>query len=274
MATSKEWQLGRAEAERYERVLVPQILGPMARALVEWAEVHPDDVVLDVGCGTGAAILHAAGRASRGVMVGVDINHAMLEVARERAARSRIAVEWRHGSAFELPMENGSVSLLLSAQAFQFLPDRGRALAESVRVVRPAGRMALSVWAPLDRSPYFAALVEAMSRHVGADTAAGLRAAFGWCDADRVSEELTAAGFRSVRVHEEAVLLPLPPARDFVPRHVAATPMSVAFAGAAPEAREAVVREVEETLDGYAANDGSLEVPFTPLFASGLRPAA
>jgi ubiquinone/menaquinone biosynthesis C-methylase UbiE len=55
MSTSKEWQLERESAERYERVVVPSILGPFARALVEHSDLQGGEAVLDIGCGTGAA---------------------------------------------------------------------------------------------------------------------------------------------------------------------------------------------------------------------------
>jgi ubiquinone/menaquinone biosynthesis C-methylase UbiE len=54
MATSTQWQLARDAAERYERILVPAILGPVARALVEWSSLSDGEAVLDIGCGTGA----------------------------------------------------------------------------------------------------------------------------------------------------------------------------------------------------------------------------
>lgn len=55
MATSRQWQLAHEAAERYEHILVPAILGPFAQALVKWSALQPDEVVVDIGCGTGAA---------------------------------------------------------------------------------------------------------------------------------------------------------------------------------------------------------------------------
>lgn len=62
MATSTQWQLARDAAERYERILVPAILGPAARALVEWSDLQEGEAIVDIGCGTGAAA-RFAGRA-------------------------------------------------------------------------------------------------------------------------------------------------------------------------------------------------------------------
>jgi ubiquinone/menaquinone biosynthesis C-methylase UbiE len=86
MATSTQWQLARAAAERYEQILVPAILGPVARMLVEWANLRHGETVLDVGCGTSAAARYAAEQVGpTGRVVGVDINAGMIEVARSLA---------------------------------------------------------------------------------------------------------------------------------------------------------------------------------------------
>lgn len=60
METSTQWQLAQDAAQRYEQILDPAMLGPAARARVEWSDVQSGQAVLDVGCGTGAAARFAA----------------------------------------------------------------------------------------------------------------------------------------------------------------------------------------------------------------------
>ena len=109
MATSKLWQLARDAAERYERILVPAILGPAARSLVEWVDMRDGERVADIGCGTGAATRLAAEKVgSSGRVAGVDVNAGMIDVAQSVAPVRGAAIEWFENSAYQHASRNGN----------------------------------------------------------------------------------------------------------------------------------------------------------------------
>src|SRR5688572_1326585 len=117
MAISTEWQLAREAAERYEQILVPAILGPAARALVDWSALKSGESVLDVGAGTGAATRYAAELVgSSGRVIGIDVNGGMIEVAKSLSPIQGAVIEWHEKSAYELPLEDQTVDAVLSAQ--------------------------------------------------------------------------------------------------------------------------------------------------------------
>lgn len=270
MATSRQWQLARDAAERYERILVPAILGPAARALVEWSGLREGEGVVDVGCGTGAATRLAAVKVgSSGRVAGVDVNAGMLDVARSMASTDGAVIEWFEDSAYQLPFADAEFDVALCAQTLQFLDDRPRALAEMHRVLKPGGRIAVSLWCDIHDNPYFDALVEAVATNIGGDTAAGLSAAFGLTDPDSIRVLLSGAGFESVEATIERLDLELPKPEDFVPRHVSATPMSTGFYAASEEARRAVVRDVSGAMAAYETDHG-IRVPFRTHLLMGI----
>lgn len=257
MTTSTRWQLTREAAEHYERVLVPVILGPAAVALVDHVAPRHGDIILDAGCGTGAAARYAATHiGASGRVIGIDVNPGMIDVAQSLPAPPGAAIQWQVASANDLPLPDDSVDLVLCAQTLQFIQDPVDALGEMRRVLRLQGRVAISTWSGIGGSPYFDSLAEAISRHVGSTVADGLRAAFRLADVGSVEGMLSAAGFVDVAADLLKLDINLPALRDFIPRHVGATPMSAAFSSAPPAIRNAVVEDIVRELADFAEGDG------------------
>jgi SAM-dependent methyltransferase len=274
MPASTQWQLAEEAAERYEAILVPAILRPFAEALVDHVEIHPGAVVLDVGCGTGAAAQRAAARAgTNGQVIGIDINAGMLAVAKRRQAvqlQGIAAIEWRQGDACALPVPDAIADVALCAQTVQFLPDRARGVEEMHRALRPAGRVAVSAWCPVDQNPYFDSLVRAVERHVGGDTAKGLLAAFTLTGTDELRAVIAGAGFHNIALEAATLELELPPLFEFVPRHISATPMAAGYAAATEDARSAVVRDVVEDMSRFGS-PAAPRIPFRSHLATGVK---
>jgi len=255
MTTSTQWQLERESAERYQSILTPAILGPFARALVDFAALQRNEWVVDVGCGTGAAARYAAEVVgTSGRVTGIDVNAGMIEVARTLTAAQGAPIDWQVANATQLPLDDHSVDVVLCAQTLQFLPEKQLALAEMQRVIKPNGRIAISLWCDIADNPYFDALVGAVARHIGPETAAGLQSALALTGADEIHTLLKEAGLRQIEMRVTQLDLPLPPLAEFVPRHISATPMDAGFSRALELAQQRVVQEVVERLNGHEEN--------------------
>ena len=96
------WQLEGNAAELYQRYLVPAITAKWADDLVERAQLHAGERVLDVGCGTGVVARLAAKKVAPGHVTGVDFNAGMLAVARCVLSEGA-PVSWIEGSALSWP---------------------------------------------------------------------------------------------------------------------------------------------------------------------------
>jgi ubiquinone/menaquinone biosynthesis C-methylase UbiE len=266
MSTSTQWQLTRESAERYEDVIVPTILGPFARALVEWAAPARGATILDVGCGTGAVTRIAAEQVGpSGRVIGVDVNPGMIYVAHSLPAIQGAPIEWHEQSAYSLPLADQSIDMVFSAQMLQFLPNKDVALAEMYRVLKPGGRVAISAWSAMQEIPYFQVQVEAAAKYLGAEVAAGLKAGFGLSDADEFRQYLDAAGFTDVEMIVCQLDLPLPNLKEFAARHIRATPLVASFNTASPAAQQALIEEIVSRLAQYETNSGA-QIPFRSHF--------
>ena len=107
------WQLEESSAEAYECYLVPLLFAPGAQYLVELAAPGPGERVLDVACGTGIVARRAVAKVgSGGMVVGLDINESMLEVARKVSADIHPAIEWHQGDATDMPLPDRAVDVV------------------------------------------------------------------------------------------------------------------------------------------------------------------
>jgi arsenite methyltransferase len=110
------------------------------------ASIAPGETVLDLGSGAGFdAFLAAARVGPAGRVIGVDLTPQMIEKARSNAAAAGYTnVEFRLGDIEALPVEDASVDLVISNCVLNLVPDKGKAFAEIVRVLKPGGRLAVS----------------------------------------------------------------------------------------------------------------------------------
>ena len=92
------------------------------------------------------------------------------------------------------------------------------------RALIPGGRVAISLWRPIDRQPYFDALCRAVETHASPETAALQRAAFTLGEPPAIRELLTSAGFSLIRITLAVRLMRAPALLDFLPGYFSATP--------------------------------------------------
>jgi ubiquinone/menaquinone biosynthesis C-methylase UbiE len=111
------------------------------------ARIDGSSVVLDVGCGCGNFLFHLAGRFGCRCH-GLDLSQERIKVAQAKlegdGLLAGLDIEFRHGSATQMPYETGSFSHVVSQDALFLVPDKPRSHTEIHRVLRAGGLFAFS----------------------------------------------------------------------------------------------------------------------------------
>ena len=118
--------------------------GQLRRETVELAALQPGSQVLEVGCGTGDVALAATRQVgASGAVYGIDPSPEMIAVAREKAARAGLALNFQIGVIEALAFPDDSFDMVFSSLMMHHLPDelKRRGLAEVARVLKPRGRL-------------------------------------------------------------------------------------------------------------------------------------
>jgi ubiquinone/menaquinone biosynthesis C-methylase UbiE len=142
-------------------------LKPMADEIIRLIKPGNTDLVLDVASGTGEPGLTIAAMLKGGKVVAVDLAEGMLEVARENATSRGIKnFEIVACDVCELPFPDNSFDAISCRMGFMFFPDMLLATKEMVRVLKPGGRIAATVWSGPERNLWASTIMEIINKNM------------------------------------------------------------------------------------------------------------
>lgn len=142
--------LGRPELTRaYDLVLaLVSREGRWRKALLKTLAPRDGELIVDIGCGTGSQAI-AIKRARPGVrMVGIDPDPAVLAIARAKAQRAGVEIEWRQGLGDQADaligrqVADAVISSLVLHQCD--VPVKGAIVQAMTRLARPGGRVLIA----------------------------------------------------------------------------------------------------------------------------------
>jgi len=174
--------------------LMPTLAQPLYVMMAGQLDLQPDDDLLDVGCGSARMLAEQASHVRH--VAGLDASEIQVGMARRRLA-DRIAggtAEVVLGDATALPWEDGRFSVVGSLNCLKFVADPQKALREMRRVLRPGGRVVLTLDPPV-REPDRSGKVSAFGE-------------WAW-SADAARRMMEEAGFADVSVGRGPTRVPL-----------------------------------------------------------------
>ena len=163
-------QIDTSAADIYDELFVPALFGRFVEPVASAAQVGPTESVIDLACGTGALTRAMRNRTS-GRVVGVDLNPAMVEVARRHGGN----IEYVEGDAANLGFADSAFDVATCQFGLMFFPDPSRGIAE---MDRAADRGIVAVWDSIERSEGYSAMQDLFRDELGNDAARSLDAPF------------------------------------------------------------------------------------------------
>ncbi len=268
--TSQEvWEAMAPGWERW-RAQLAEALTPVREWLIGELAPQPGETVLELGAGVGdtgfeaAAILGEGGR-----LISTDFSPQMVEVARRRGTELGLGnVDYRVIDAEGIELDSGSVDGVLCQSTYMLVADPAAALAETRRVLRPGGRLALSVWGAPERNPWASIggmiLVERGHIPPPEPEAPGV---FSMASRERTRALLDGAGFGSVSTEEVPVRFAFRDLDDYEQWVIdVAGPFAMVLRGLPEDEREVLRARLREAFVPFAT-DGGYELPGVALCA-------
>lgn len=231
-------------------------------ALLDGAAVHAGTQVLDVATGAGYVAGAALERGAR--VTATDFSAAQLRMARERHG----GAVYQQCDAERLPFEAESFEAVVCNFGVPHFSNPDAFMQEAFRVLKRAGRLALTMWDVPQETKGFGALYAAIQAHGSMDV--GLPPGpnfFLYSDLARCEEALVSAGFTACSVTRVPQMWRAPSVDTFLEAMLQGT---VRAAGTlkrqTPEAREAVLEAIRNALSPYQRRD-TFEVPMPAILA-------
>jgi ubiquinone/menaquinone biosynthesis C-methylase UbiE len=251
-AIAPTWERRRAEVEA--------VSTPVREWMLRELSPREGDTVLELAAGIGetgfdaAAIIGQGGR-----LISTDFSPAMLAAARRRGAERGLGnVDYRVIDAERIELEPDSVDGVLCRFGYMLMPDPGTALAETRRVLRAGGRLALAVWGAMEDNPFFTIVAISLVQrgHLPPPEPPG-PPVFSMGSAERTTALLEGAGFSGVRTEEVPVRFPVADVDEYLSLvSDTAGPLGLALRALSATDRDTVGADVEGALARFAVEGG------------------
>jgi len=254
---------------------VDRQLEPAVDWMIEAADPQPGETVLELAGGPGTVSLIAARRVGEsGRVIHTDFSAAMVDTARARIAAEaeHQNIESRVMDAEAIDLPDRSVDVVLCRMGYMLMGDPGKAIAESARVLKAGGRLALAVWDDDDANPWATVPMRAVMEHLGAPPPPpDAPTLWSLADPDRLTRLLSDAGLTAVQTTTLDGHVEYESAEEVVELiGRLAGPAKALIGSLEPAARQAIAERVDRETAAYR-HDGRLLLPERIRVASAHR---
>lgn len=182
----------------YDRYMGPLLFAPYAEHVAKRVAALRPERILETAAGTGIVTRAVNEALPEAEIVATDINPAVVEFAAQRFQSAHVT--FQAADAQQLPFEGESFDLVLCLFGIMFFPDKVRANAEALRVLRAGGHYVLVTFNRLDLNPVPKAAGKAVATLFPEDPGYMERGPFSYTDPALVEDDLRSAGFENIEL--------------------------------------------------------------------------
>lgn len=234
--------------ENYDRFLGPMLFEPYAKDIARRLPVRADGSVLETACGTGIVtaklrdVLPASAK-----LVATDLNEGMLALAESKLGAGA-AVEWLLADAMALPFLDAAFDAVVCQFGLMFVADKGAAMREACRVLKPGGTFLCNVWDNFEANPLSKIAHETIVSFFPDDPPIFFETPFGFHNRTEILQLLQSAGFRDVELAPVELPCVSRSAAEAAAGFVKGTPVAVAVTERDPAQIPILVDAVAQAL--------------------------
>lgn len=259
-------------AEAY--VSLMRNLEPFRVDLVTKLAPQAGERVLDLGTGPGEPAMTIAREVGpTGHVTGIDLSENMIAIAGRVAADRKLGnADFRVMDCGKLALPDNCFDAAVSSFGFQIFTDPEAAAKEAHRVIRPGGRIAVSVWTTADQVPCIHAIVGPMLEHAEPDETGYLPTPYETGGPGEMTAFLEAAGF--VGAVEELCRYHLHSAdeEEYLQMILKATPIGHSLSEESESVQAEVLRKTRANLRPWRTSEG-LSIPGQAVIVTARKPA-
>lgn len=242
--------------------------------MLKAARLRPGDRVLELASGPGGAGLAAAEQVGPdGEVVISDVVAGMVDIARQRATERGLGnVTTEVLDLEDIAEPESTYDVVLCREGMMFALDPPHAAREMHRVLRPAGRLAVAVWASRHDNPWLGLLLDSIAEVTGIVVPPpGGPGPFALSDPDGLRQMFAEAGFTDLELDEVAASLRSPSFDAWWTRNLTVAGPVVGVVKGLDDATRIRLRDTVRAAVSPYETDGSLELPGLALVLSGAR---